>query len=83
MASVDAAHSLAEPPQQRSSFAVGRDGLESKQALLRSSAEWAIMGANDDSETRADRECGPAALLECPSSTWELLARHITRGVGP
>ncbi len=47
MASVDAVHSLEELPQERPSFAVGRGGLESQQALLRSSAEWAIMGEKE------------------------------------
>jgi len=79
MASVDAVHSLGELPQERPSFAVGRGGLESQQALLRSSAEWAIMGEKELSGAT----WGQAVLLEWPRSDRELLTRHITRGVRP
>ncbi len=74
MASVDAVHSLEELPQERPTFAVGRGGLESQQALLRSSAEWAIM----EEKELLGAPWGQAVLLDWPRSARELLARHIT-----
>ena len=79
MASVDAVHSLGELPQERPSFAVGRGGLESQQALLRSSVEGAIMGEKE----LFGVTCRPAVLLDRSPPARELLARHITRGVRP
>jgi len=79
MASVDAVHPLEELPQERRSFAVGRGGLESQQALLHSSVEWAIM----EEKELLGATWGQAVLLDWPRFPRELLGRHITRGVRP
>lgn len=79
MASVDAVHSLEELLQERPSFAVGRGVQESQHELLRSSAEWAIMGEKE----QFGATWGQAVLLEWARFPRELLTRHITRGVRP